>query len=368
MTSTRDLDSASIRVNVSRRRLDERERALLKPDLGRRGITPAMLDILPPAGRHFQLLRAIGPEGQLLGATSFMSLKPFVAIKQLLGEGNHVGWDTSIYFADGVDRTLVAAALLRTMARRSGYYAMYFGRVDDDIRSALRLVRHRLFETNYRIGQIDCRQFEDVADFLALHKRLRRHVRDHAKASGTVQVHEGPVGDELARRFSALVHATYRHHGGAGRWLFKDYAHRTCRSFFMSCRDAVHISSSEHGRLTGLQSFVRHADRLELAEGGFDRSRHTHHAYEAIIAESVRFAVERHIDFVGYGGIWNASKDRYTDPAPRQKIYMLQLYPGRLQYRLFGDRLSAWAFRIYFGGRFAGASGAITRVSSLPNP
>ena len=70
------------------------------------------------------------------------------------------------------------------------------------------------------------------------------------------------------------------------------------------------------------------------------------------------------------GGIWNPAKDRYTSRTTRQPVYLLQLYPGTVQYRLFGDRLSAWGFRTYFGGRFGGASGApevVSRQGSLPD-
>ena len=83
----------------------------------------------------------------------------------------------------------------------------------------------------------------------------------------------------------------------------------------------------------------------------------------ATLSESVAFATREGLDFVGYGGIWNAAKDRYSDREPRDKIYLLQLYAGGLQYRLAGDRLSKWAFRAYFGGRFAGAEGETTIVS-----
>ena len=114
---------------------------------------------------------------------------------------------------------------------------------------------------------------------------------------------------------------------------------------------------------------ARHPDRLELSEGGFDRSRSNHHAYEAIVAESVSYAAEHGLEAVGYGGIWNDTKDRYTEKAGRESVYLLQLYPSRLQYRLFGDRLSAWGFRRYFGGRFAGATADTTiesRQSRVP--
>ena len=69
---------------------------------------------------------------------------------------------------------------------------------------------------------------------------------------------------------------------------------------------------------------------------------------------------------VGYGGIWNPAKDRYCDSENRGKVYLLQLYGNALQYRLAGDRLSRWAFKVYFGGRFAGASGETVVVSRRP--
>ena len=358
--------TARVNVEVSRRPLHDRERSILLPDLERRGIAPSMLDVLPPEGRFFQTLRALDENGDLLGITTLMSFRPFVAIKQFLGEGNHVGWDTSMYYAPEIDRPEVAGALLRAIAARSLYYAMYFGRIDDDVRAALPLVRHRLLRTDYEIGAIDCHSFSSGDDFLAGHKRLRRNLRDHAKAGGEVHVAEGPVDAPLAARFSDLVYSTYRHHGGVGRWQFKEYAYRTCGSFFRNCDDAIHIYTSNGTRLTGRQSFVRHRDRLELSEGGFDRSQANHHAYEAIIAESVAYAAKHGLDAVGYGGIWNPAKDRYTASEGREPIYLLQLYRGDIQYRLFGDRISAWGFRTYFGGRFSGASGSAVVESRQP--
>ena len=83
----RRFGNGAIRVLASRRPFHDRERSILLPDLESRGIAPAMLDILPPAGRAFQLLRAVASDGELLGSMSLMSLPPFVSIKQLLGEG-----------------------------------------------------------------------------------------------------------------------------------------------------------------------------------------------------------------------------------------------------------------------------------------
>lgn len=79
------------RVIVSAEPLRPEERLALQPDLVERGIASSMLDVIPPVGRYFQLLRAVDSNGDLLGLTSLMSVRPFVSIKQLLGEGNHVG-------------------------------------------------------------------------------------------------------------------------------------------------------------------------------------------------------------------------------------------------------------------------------------
>lgn len=357
-----------VRVQASRRPLDGHERALLGPDLEDRGIALGMLDLLPPRGRYFQLLRAKDAAGRLLGVTSLMSVRPFVAIKQNLGEGNHVGWDTSTYVVPGVDRAMVTAALLGAIAERTGSFGMYFGRLDDDVTSALPYLRHRLLETGYELGRIDCSGFRDPGDFLAGHKRLRRHLRDHARAGGSVQVTEGPVDDETARRFSDLVLATYRHHGGIGRWQFREYAESVCGHFFRTCPDAVHIHTVNHGQVTGLQSFMRHRDRLELVEGGFFRDGPNHHAYEAIIAESVAHAVRNGLGAVGYGGIWNAGKDRYCDKEGRGRVHLLMVYANRRSHRAISDRVAQRGFRAYFGRRFEGASDETRIVSSDPGP
>ncbi len=361
---------AAVAVTAGRTPLSASEKEALRPDLEARGIAPSMLDILPPRGRHFQLLRASDSDGKLLGVTSLMSVRPFVSLKQNLGEGNHVGWDTSMYFAEGVDRPVVTAALLQAMAKRSFYYAMYFGQIDDDVKAGLSLVRHRLLETDYELGSIDVTGYPQHQDYLSGHKRLRRHLRTHTKAGGLVHVHEGPVDEETAHRFSELVHATYRHHGGVGRWQFKQYAYDVCGNYFRTCGDAVHISTTREGQITGLQSFIRHRDRLELAEGGFFRTGPNHHAYEAIISESVGYAIRERLDRVAYGGIWNAGKDRYCDKEGREKVYLLMLFASRWRYRMASDRLSRWAFKTYFGGRFDGASGesrVVSRLEDLPS-
>jgi hypothetical protein len=327
-----------------------------------------MLDVVPPRGRGFRLLRALDRDGGLLGVTPVLSVRPFVSIKQQLGEGNHVGWDASFYLAPGVDRGRVTAALLQAAAARSLYYGIYFGELDDDVAAALPHLRHRLLETDYRLGHIRTGRLSDPGDFAATHKRLRRNLREHERHGGRVTVVEGPLDAERAEAFSRCILSTYRHHGGWGRWLFANYARTTCPEFLRRCADAVHIYSTMDGEINGCQTFVRHERRLELSEGGFLRDRDNHHAYEAIINASVAYAVENGLEAVGLGGIWNPVKDRYTEQEPRPPVYMLATYRWAWQYRLYGRRLTAFAFRRGFGGLFGGGEGVSTLVSERARP
>lgn len=360
--------NSAVRVEASKRPLTSEEIELLAPDLERRGLSPALLEVLPPRGRGFRLLRAFDSSQRFLGATVLMSVRPFVSIKQMLGEGNHVGWDVPFFLVPGVDRGLVTAAMLQAAAAHSMYYGIYFGRMDDDVAAALPHLRHRLLETDYRLGHIDTSHLSGPGDFGAGHKRLRRHLRDHERAGGQITVVEGPLDEARVAAFARCILSTYRHHGGWGRWLFGNYARRACPEFLRRCRDAVHVYSTVDGEIHGCQSYVRHHRRLELSEGGFLRDRDNHHAYEAIIDASVAYAAAHGLDSVGYGGIWNPAKDRYCEPQPRPPVHMLAVYRWGWQYRLFSDRVTAFAFRRAFGGLFSGGTGASRIVSRRSEP
>jgi hypothetical protein len=328
----------TIDVDVSQTPLTGAEKAVLAADLERRNLSVRLLDVLPPKGRMFRILRAYDQDRQLLAVTVALNIFPFVALKNMLGEGNHVGWDISFYFATNTLRADTIAALLERLASLCIYYGIYFGVVDEDMLAALPKVKHRLFLTDYRAGAISTRQLQSRDDYLKKHKRLRRHLKEFGKASGTIHVHEGPVDVQLAEAFSQCVDSTYKYHG---RRLpigpFRRYAYETCRPFFLTCHDAVHIYAKIDGKIVGCQSFIVHPDRLELSEGGFLRDRKNHHAYEAIIVASIGYAIDRDLDSVSYGGIWNNTKDRYTDKEDRTPIYVLATYDKGWKYSLFGE-------------------------------
>ena len=328
----------TIDVEVSQTPLTAEEKTQLAGDLERRNLSVGLLDVLPPKGRMCYLLRAYEQEQQLLAVTVALNVFPFVALKNMLGEGNHVGWDISFYFAPDAPRTDAIAALLNRLASLCFYYGTYFGVVDDDLLAALPKVKHRLFLTDYRAGAISTHQLQSKDDYLKKHKRLRRHLRGFSKAGGTIHIHEGPVDAQLAESFSRCVDSTYRYHGRRFPLNpFRQYASQTCPPFFLTCQDAVHIYAEIDNRIVGCQSFVVHPERLELSEGGFMRGRKNYHAYEAIIVASISYAIDRGLDSVSYGGIWNHTKDRYTDKEDRAPIYVLATYNKGWKYSLFGE-------------------------------
>ena len=328
----------TIDVDVSQTPLTKAEKALLAVDLERRDLSIRLLDVLPPKGRIFRLLRAYDQDRQLLAITVVLNIFPFVALKNMLGEGNHVGWDISFYFTPNAPRADAIAALLNKLGALCFYYGTYFGVVDKDLLAALPKVKHRLFLTDYKAGTISTHQLQSKDDYLKKHKRLRRHLRQFSKAGGTIHMHEGPVDAQLAEAFSKCVASTYKYHGRRFPINpFRRYATETCTPFFMNCQDAVHIYAEIDGKVAGCQSYVVHPNRLELSEGGFLRDRNNYHAYEAIIVASIGYATDHDLAEVSYGGVWNHTKDRYTDREDRAPIYALAMYDKGWKYSLFGE-------------------------------
>lgn len=327
----------AIDVEVSQTPLTEEEKALLAADLQCRNLSVGLLDVLPPKGKIFYLLRAYDQEKQLLAVTVALNVFPFVALKNMLGEGNHVGWDISFYFTLDAPRSDAIAALLHRLASLSIFSGIYFGVVDEEMVAALPKVKHRLFLTDYKAGAIATYHLHSKDAYLKKHKRLRRHLKEFSKAGGVIHIHEGPVDAQLAAAFSQCVDSTYKYHGRKFPLNpFRQYARETCPPFFMTCPDAVHIYAEIDSQIVGCQSFIVHPDRLELSEGGFLRNRKNYHAYEAIIVASISYAIDHRLDSVSYGGIWNHTKDRYTDKEGRTPIYVLAAYDKGWKYSLFG--------------------------------
>ena len=52
---------------------------------------------------------------------------------------------------------------------------------------------------------------------------------------------------------------------------------------------------------------------------------------------SIGYAIDCGLERVSFGGIWNHTKDRYTDKENRTPIYVLAAYEKDWKYSLFGE-------------------------------
>ena len=316
--------------------LSSREKDALAPCLHQRGLTTGMLDIITNIPHRTCIVKARSATGELLGLTSVLST-PSIFMKHCFGEGNHIGTNNTIFFADTDRRAEIFGAIFKKLTehRRFGYYV---GSIDDDFsedfRRALKTVPHVRAHKVMESGCI-CTEGGGAAErLLKSHGRLSRQVNRFANKGGTVHIHEGAVGEELTGEFIRCCTESYdRHEHPVKRIDVHGYADHV-RKFLMDFSDMVHIYAKLDGRVVGVQSFVRHGRHLELTEGGFLSSVPTYHAYENIIVASARYAAEQGLEKVSYGLIANRAKDRLMDTDGRKPLVFIMFFRHRLVARL----------------------------------
>ncbi len=306
--------------------LTDEEKAVLRPCLERRGLNPALLDIITNIPHRTRLVKARSESGDLLGLTSIL-LTPAIFMKHCFGQGNHIGSNSTFYFADTAPRGEVLTAIFRalTALRPFGYY---IGFIDDDlagdIRSALSGVPHIVAEKIMEAGSISTRDPSAERNLFRHHRHLVRQVHRFRNKEGTIHIHEGPVGAALADDFVSCCLASYRRNIHPVKGIDIDRYGEHLREFLTSFPDTVTIYAKLQDRIVGAQSFIRHRHHLELTEGGFMSQ--SYHAYENIIVSSVRYAVENGLDRVSYGLILNRPKDRLMDSDTRDPVFLVMFF------------------------------------------
>ena len=103
--------------------LTAQDKAAIEPCLKQRGLTAGMLDIMTNIPHRTCIVKARSATGELLGLTSVLST-PSIFMKHCFGEGNHIGTNNTIFFADTDRRAEIFAAIFKklTTYRRFGYY------------------------------------------------------------------------------------------------------------------------------------------------------------------------------------------------------------------------------------------------------
>ena len=306
--------------------LTSEEKSTLGPCLQERGLSPKMLDIITNIPQRTRIVKVLSDKGELLGLTSVL-LTPSIFMKHCYGQGNHIGTNNTFFFSKNAHKAEVLLAMFKHLIeiRPFGYY---IGFIDDDMvddfRSALDKVHHVVADKVMETGSISTRGSQAEQSLFEKHQHLSRQVHRFHNKGGTVHIHNGLVGDELAEDFVACCLDSYRKNVHPGNPIDVDAYGEHVRNFITTFPFALYIYAKLDDRVVGVQIFIQHEHHLELTEGGFLSQ--TYHAYENIIVASVRYAVKNGLDQVNYGLILNRAKDRLMDKDTRRPVFMVMFF------------------------------------------
>lgn len=158
---------------------------------------------------------------------------------------------------------------------------------------------------------------------IGAHKNLRRKTSVYRKKGGTIEIVEGALRDaDLDRVLHCLEQSTrsaplrapfQENYGNMVRWASTS-----------GTPGIVHVLARLGGELVGYHSYLRSGTRLQCLSGAFDRTRATtHHAYENILLETMRYAESIDVAEVAFGPIGNPTK---ASVMPEAVPYVARFY------------------------------------------
>eukprot|EP00811_Abedinium_folium_P032953 NODE_5955_length_1717_cov_22.879874.p1 GENE.NODE_5955_length_1717_cov_22.879874~~NODE_5955_length_1717_cov_22.879874.p1 ORF type:complete len:414 (+),score=54.28 NODE_5955_length_1717_cov_22.879874:141-1382(+) len=310
--------------------LNELDRTFLARELERRGGSLEMMDFFVKTGKP--VFRVYNPSGELklifvpeackvvLG-WRFVNVMTFA-----LGAGTCNGTCLFSMPCD-LDSTAVAVAI------QSCAVFVYFGMVPkDNIKAVQRGMQmagvshcHVSTKNVCAIGKpirwefgcaiIPVGNFKSVDEYLSKHRRLRQNTKNF-----------------LSEKEATTCAGWITTHKGESEAFFKHNVRA-----LTTMKAATHVLAELDGELIGNQSFVVHPPPggsaesvaggcMVLLSGCFDRDRKLHNAYEAIVAASAKYGVEKELEHVSFGINVNETKARLvTDVVPYDFFIVLPL-------------------------------------------
>lgn len=216
------------------------------------------------------------------------------------------------FVAAGFDRGATIAAMLEWLRRHRPVLFVNDATASRPLHASAR-------EFPYvRDGAVDIAGMTSVADYIAQHNNIRRKIKGFTNKGGTIDLIEGPLGDDDMAGVAHCVASTVGHSIIASPFqdLFPEMVAATCAH--RSPR-FVHFVARLDGRMLGYHSFIRTGRGLRMLHGAFDRTlKSTLHAYENLIVRAVAHGIEHRLDRVHFGPVLNETKRRMmnaTEPA-----------------------------------------------------
>lgn len=157
-----------------------------------------------------------------------------------------------------------------------------------------------------------------VDAFLDRRGSLRRKLNKFRNKGGTVEILRGAMPPGVLAEAMAC-YATLK---PLALLPFQDnYVPMSAATASVASDRLVHVVCRLDGALAGYHSFVLSGHSMHCLSGAFDRTRHsTFHAYEALIVESLRFAIEQGVRDIDYGAVLNETKARMMGAFSRTEL------------------------------------------------
>lgn len=170
-------------------------------------------------------------------------------------------------------------------------------------------------------GRIELDGFESVEAFRASHNNLKRKVKWFTNKGGRIDTVHGRLEPKTVAQcrsfvestvFTSLVYSPFQD-------CFNQIVERTCD---VNSEHIVHFLATMDGSMIGYHTFLRTGHCLRMIHGAFNRDLHTtHHAYENVILETVRYALANGQRAVHFGPVFNETKRRMMTHRSRSTLY-----------------------------------------------
>lgn len=170
-------------------------------------------------------------------------------------------------------------------------------------------------------GRIELDSIPTVEAFRSLHNNLKRKISWFTNKGGRIEIVCGPIDDVTVRQFHSFISATVCTSLVYSPFqdCFPGIVRETCG---IDSGRTVHFLARMNGALVGYHTFIRTGRELRMIHGAFNRElRTTHHAYENLILEIVRYALANGLKTIHFGPVLNETKRRMMTHTDRAALY-----------------------------------------------
>lgn len=159
---------------------------------------------------------------------------------------------------------------------------------------------------------LDVTQYQDVSEYLAKHRSLRRNLR-RKKNTVTTEIQQGPMSDTDIEQMKACV-ACSVHNSRVSNPCQKFFEEHIFETKVFRSSNYLHIVVRVEGRIAGFHTFLVSGLHMGGVLGGFDRHySQKNFVYERVIVASLDHGIRNDIHRIHYSLVDNYTKLRLVE-------------------------------------------------------